>query len=278
LKDEVPDYAKAGVNPNHDVYVQDDLVYNAFWDAGVVVLDASDPTDPEFVTQFGAAPGGDEVIRPWNTNEESFREYFVGLFPAARYYAGEGNAHYVQPSPDGNYVFVGDEKFPGRLEADPDREQYRGIRVFETSDLEDVEQLGYISPPDEDVGLRTAHNSDVTNNRLHASWYNAGVRVDDITDPSEPQELAAYMPECYAFWAAEPGRGFTVGGIYGSRSADHEGGVAVLHDDCGRRTSPGFEGSDAPAEPEGHPEDRGKVPDRKGARPATRGIGHRINK
>lgn len=64
MKDEVPDYAKACVNPNHDVYVQDDLVYNAFSNAGAVVLDASDPTDPAFVTQFGAAPGGDEVIRP----------------------------------------------------------------------------------------------------------------------------------------------------------------------------------------------------------------------
>jgi hypothetical protein len=86
------------------------------------------------------------------------------------------------------------------------------------------------------------------------------VRVYDITDPSDPEELAVYMPEGYAFWTAEAGRGFTVGGIYGSRSADHEGGVAVLHDDRGRRTSPGFEGSDAPAEPEGQPDDRGKVP------------------
>ena len=161
-------------------------------------------------------------------------------------------------------MFVGDEKFTGRLDADPDREQYGGIRVFETSDLDDVEQAGYTSPPDEDVGLGTAHNFDVTNNRLHASWYNAGVRVDDITDPSDPQELAADMPECYAFWAAEAGRGFTVAGIYGSRSADHEGGVAVLDDDRGRRTSPGFQGSGAPAEPEGQPDDRGKVPRARG--------------
>lgn len=64
MKEELPDYAKAGVNPNHDVYVQDGLAYNAFWDAGVVVLDVSDPTSPEFVTQLGSAPQGDEEIQP----------------------------------------------------------------------------------------------------------------------------------------------------------------------------------------------------------------------
>ena len=241
LYEELPDYANAGINPNHDLYEQDGLLYNAFWDAGIVVLDVSDPSSPEFVTQFGAAERGDEVIPP--VGDPDFE------FPIDRYYAGEGNAHYVQPSPDGDYTFVGDEKFP----ADDVTSEYGGIRIFDTSDLDDVEQVGYIAPPDVDVGLRTSHNFDVTANRLHTSWYNGGVRVFDITDPSDPTELYTYNPEGYSFWTAVRGRGFTLGGIYGSRSDDHDGGVAFLHADRGRQKSPSFEGSDPPAGPEVEP-------------------------
>ena len=59
LKDDFPEFAKGGVSPNHDVYVQDDLLYQAFWDTGVVVADVSDPTDPQLVAQFGDAPKAD---------------------------------------------------------------------------------------------------------------------------------------------------------------------------------------------------------------------------
>lgn len=248
LKDYSEDYAKACTNPCHDLYVQDDLVYGVFWNAGAIVLDASDPTNPEFVTQFGAAPNGDTALRPWLVDEESFGEWFVAEFPLADYYAGDGNAHYVQPTPDGNYTFVGDEKFPNRLKDDPTSEEYGGIRVFDTSSLDDVEQVAYISPPDVDVGLRTSHNFDVTENKLHTSWYAGGVRVYDITDPSNPVEEAAYMPDNMMFWTAVAARDFTVGGAYG-------GGVTFLHQDRGAQQPPSFSGDDPPHKPEVNPRD-----------------------
>lgn len=235
LADDFPEFAAAGVNPNHDVYVQDDLLYQAFWDAGVVVADVSDPTDPQLVAQFGDAPEAD-TPQP-------------DPFPIERYFAGEGNAHYVQPSPDGSITYVGDEKFPGAFEEDPPTEKYGGIRIFDTSDWDDIEQIGFIDPPDVDVGLRTSHNFDVTRNRIHTSWYNGGVRVFDVTDPEDPEELAAYNPEGYSFWTAVRGRGFTVGGIYGADSTDHTGGVVVLHDDRGAVRPPSFEGSPPPSDP-----------------------------
>ncbi|MFC7007674.1 LVIVD repeat-containing protein [Halalkalicoccus salilacus] len=216
-----------GVSPNHDVYVQDGLLYQAYWDAGVVVADVSDPTDPELVAQFGDAPEAD-TPQP-------------DPFPVERYYAGEGNAHYVQPSPNGDLTFVGDEKFPSLLEEDPDTGKYGGIRIFDTSDWDDVEQVGFISPPDVNVGLRTSHNFDVTQNRLHTSWYNGGVRVYDITDETDPEELYFYDSEGYSFWTAVQERGFTLGGIYGARSDTHAGGIAFLHTDRGRNRSPSFE-------------------------------------
>ena len=253
LKEELPDYAKAGVNPNHDVYVQDDLAYNAFWDAGVVVLDVSDPSNPQFVTQFGAAEQSDEVIRPWNVNEESIGDYFAEVFPLERYYTKPGNAHYVQPSPDGNYTYVGAETFPQVFKDAPATSDYGGIKVFDTSDLDAVKQVGYISPPAVD-GFRTSHNFDVTNNRLHASWYEGGVRTYDITDPTDPTELSAYNPDGYSFWTAVYERGTTVGSAYG-RSEDG-GGLVFLSDSRGRKQPPAFAGGDSPNGPEVNPDDR----------------------
>lgn len=235
LADDFPEFAAAGVNPNHDVYVQDDLLYQAYWDAGVVVADVSDPTDPVLVAQFGDAPEAD-TPQP-------------DPFPLERYLTNPGNAHYVQPSPDGDYTYVGDETFPGDFAEDPDTDQYGGIRIFDTSDWDDVERVGFISPPDEDVGLRTSHNFDVTANRIHTSWYNGGVRVHDITDPSDPEELASYNADGYSFWTAVQGRSFTLGGVYGARSDDSDGGVAFLHVDRGRKRPPGFDGSGPPESP-----------------------------
>lgn len=227
LSDHFPDFAAAGVNPCHDIYVQDDLLYQVFWDAGVVIADVSDPANPTLVSQFGDAPGADTPL-PDSTRSE-------------RYLTLPGNAHYVQPSPDGQHVYVGAETFPGGFVENPDNDDYGGIRVFDVSDYEMPEQVARIEPPEIDV-FRTSHNFDVTNNRLHASWYNGGVTVHDITDPSEPTELGHYAAEGSSFWTAVRSRGFTVAGDIG-------GGVVFLHADRGRGEPPAFDGSERPNEP-----------------------------
>lgn len=239
LKEEFPAFANSGVSPNHDLYAQDGLLYNAFWDAGVVVLDVSDPTDPEFVAQFGEAPEADTEIRPFRPAEESIGAYFGAVFPFGRYLGSPGNAHYVQPSPDGEHLFVGAETFVGGP---------GGIRVFDVSDLNSVEAVADIEPPDGD-SLRTAHNFDVTSNRLVSSWYNGGVRVHDVTDPTAPTEIARYRPDDIAFWTAVEARGFVVGGVYGARSDASDGGIVVLNDDRGEKRPPSFEGSAPPDGP-----------------------------
>lgn len=244
LKEELPSYAKAGVNPCHDLYAQDGLVYCAFWDAGTIVLDVNDPTDPQFVAQFGAAPNGDTEIRPWRVDEESFGEYYGTVFPLVRYLSPPGNAHYVRPSPDGDHVYVGAETFLG----DPG-----GIDVWDVSDLDSPTKVGRIDPPDVS-GFRTSHNFDVTRNRLHTSWYSGGVRVYDITDPSDPTEEAAYDPDGVSFWTAVSGRGFTIGGVYGASS--EEGGITILHNDRGAKRPPAFSGATPPNGPEVSPEEQ----------------------
>ncbi|MFC6951542.1 hypothetical protein [Halorubellus litoreus] len=224
LKDDFPAFALGGQAACHDVYVQDDVLYQAFWDAGVVVADVSDPSDPELLAQFGNAPDADDPG-----------------FDGAGYLTRPGNAHYVQPSPDGDLVYVGAETFPGNVVTNPEDEDYGGIRIFDVSDGDDPRQVGEIRPPSVDA-FRTSHNFDVTANRVHASWYDGGVTVHDVSDPTNPETRMRYRTEDTSFWGAVAERGFTV-------ASDIGGGLVVLHEDRGRQSAPGFEGTGSPDTP-----------------------------
>ncbi|WP_458190418.1 LVIVD repeat-containing protein [Haladaptatus sp. NG-WS-4] len=227
LKDDFPEFAMGGVSPCHDIYVQDDVLYQAFWDAGVVVADVTDPTNPQLLAQFGNAPMADTPMGD--------------SFPVERYLTRPGNAHYVQPSPDGNLVYVGAETFPGDFVETPDNDDYGGITIFDVSDYDDPRKLVRIAPPTVDA-FRTSHNFDVTSNRLHASWYNGGVTVHDVSDPTNPETIAGYHTDSTSFWGAEAARGFTV-------ASDIGGGLVFLHEDRGRMDSPGFDGTGRPDSP-----------------------------
>ena len=217
-----PDFEKAGLaNGFHDLYVQDGLAYVCFWDAGIVVLDVSDPSAPELVAHFGEAPGATREVRFFEIGEEDPGEYLQETEQLERALTLPGNAHYVQPSPDGRYVYVGAEAFGSR--------EPGGIDIWDVSNIGGLlagpNQVGQIVPPDIELSkadrkyldanpildtedpralevLRTSHNFDVTTDRLYTSWYAGGVRVFDITDPRTPTEIGAYEPDDGSFWTA----------------------------------------------------------------------------
>lgn len=72
----------------HDVWVQDGIAYLSYWDAGLVLLDVSDPASPVFL-------GDSEYPVP---------DVVSGLPP-------EGNGHVAAPTADGSLVVLGDEDF-----------------------------------------------------------------------------------------------------------------------------------------------------------------------
>lgn len=227
LKDPLPEYAAAGVNYSHDVYVQDGLAYVAYWDAGVIVLDVAEPSEPELVAQFGAAPDADEEIPPLPLGAGD--RYFETVFPMERYHSLPGNVHYVAPSPDGRYLYAGEETFFG----DPG-----GIDVWDVGDLDDPERVARIDPPpggaEIDPGteldpedretlmqLHTAHNFDVGRDRLRSAWYGGGVRLHDISDPTDPEPIASFETSDTAFWTAVAREELTV-------ASDIDRGIATL--------------------------------------------------
>lgn len=197
LKDHHPDMALAGINPLHDIYVQNDLAYLAYWDAGVIVTDVRDPTQPQAVAHFGAADHANDTSMG---DVQTIKQYLGGHFT---------NAHYVQPSPDGSWTFVGAETFPGPFEDTVIPGDHGGIRVFDTQDVS-VDSTpsdpteghdGYIPAPDRPSdALRTSHNFDVREDKLFASFYQGGLRAYSIEDPTDPEELAAFAPLGTAYW------------------------------------------------------------------------------
>jgi hypothetical protein len=123
----------------HDIYVTEheggELAWLAYWDPGVVVVDVTDKRNPVAVAHFGAA-------------DDAFQSSGTVRFING---GGESNAHYVQPTPDGDYLLAGAETFGGtghdEVGATGD---FGGIRVFDTRDVAPLDGGGTAVYPEAD--------------------------------------------------------------------------------------------------------------------------------
>jgi len=149
----------------HDVWANHagTVAYLSYWDAGLILLDISDPSQPRFLGR-------------------------------GNYLDGHGNTHAAVPAQGGNLTIVGDEVF-GMFGGNP-----RGfMRVFDTTDPgAPVEVGGYqtehTTGPKPDDGDYSIHNVFVRGATVYASWYSDGVRLVDISVPAAPREIARFIP------------------------------------------------------------------------------------
>ncbi|PSQ26638.1 hypothetical protein BRD03_09480 [Halobacteriales archaeon QS_9_68_17] len=234
---------------HHDVWVQDGRAYLAQWDAGTVILDVSDPSSPEFVARIGGRDAAELV-----EFESQTEVYGEGYQPP-------GNAHYVRPSEDGSALFVGVEAWNFSaydVEGGPG-----GIDVWDISDPTAAEQVGRIDPPEaenpnvSDGTWTTSHNFDLAGDVLYTSWYDGGVRVHDVSDPANPEELAAWEDrESASFWTAQVGVAgeFFVGTSY-PRAEGFKPGFYTFPDDWGGSDGSGGSGGDEATQPAGDDSD-----------------------
>ncbi len=158
-------FPEGGINFLHDVWMEDDIAYLSYWDAGLILLDVSDPTDPAFISQ-------------------------TKYFPAE-----EGNTHVAVPARGGNLVITGDEDFSPF--------PWGFVRMFDARNINAPVQVGTFAtenalkapPPDGDF---TAHNIIVRGSTAYISWYSDGIRVIDFSQPRNPREIAAFVPPAVA--------------------------------------------------------------------------------
>jgi hypothetical protein len=197
LRDAREDMANAGVNPLHDIWVADhgdgELAYLCYWEAGVVVVDVSgDPytertgspvhaatkTNPVAVAHFGAVDYADEQ----NSDPVADNVRYVNG-------GAKSNAHYVQPTPDGDYTFVGAETFGGTgHETHGATGDHGGIRAFDTRSVDLLSGDGVAIYPEADGVTRLPTPK---KNRM-----DRGVPIQRPTDerhPENPVDFVAYI-------------------------------------------------------------------------------------
>ncbi len=131
----------------HDVIVQDGYLYASYWDDGAVVLDVGagthggTPRTPTFVSRF---------------------KYPIGNTHTAWRY--------------GKYLFVGDEIFPAGWDADAAIHARGYIHVLDMTDIENPVEVAKYEVPE-----AGAHNIWVEDDKLYVGYYQAGLRVVDVS-------------------------------------------------------------------------------------------------
>jgi hypothetical protein len=159
-----------GIGAHHPIVWQN-RAYWGFWDAGIIIMDISDPANPQEVSRLGWAP------------EDG------------------GHTHTALPLPARNLLVVTDEA------THPDCQEVRKrVRLLDISDETQPRVISKFPEPEGDFcqhGLRYGpHNvhenrpgSFISDEIIFVTYFNAGLRVYNISDPEAPKEIAYYMPQ-----------------------------------------------------------------------------------
>jgi hypothetical protein len=148
-----------------------DRLYCGWWDLGLVILDVSDPARPTKVSELVL----DEVDGP------------------------SRRTHTVCPLPDRDLLVTTDEEpaTPG--------DAYH-VRLVDIGDERRPQVLSRLPVPEGDFALRFGrfgpHNiheprpgSYRNGDRVYLTYFNAGVRVYDVSDAAAPEEIAWFVPK-----------------------------------------------------------------------------------
>lgn len=183
--------------PLHDIYVQDNIAYLAYWEAGAWLVDVSDPTDMVVLSRVG------------DFTEAEIAEFGIEK-SLTQSRIPPGNAHYTTVNEDATLLAVGKEAWAATVD-DELVGGPGGIDLYDITDPAAPERLATIDAPasfDQTRGgwFTTAHNCDFVGDRLYSSWYYGGVRVHDVSTPAAPEEIAWWRnPREASFWTAQGG-------------------------------------------------------------------------
>jgi hypothetical protein len=168
---EPPSWPDGRVYKHHHSIVRGNRAYGGWWDAGLVILDVTDVGRPELVSRldFGADSGA---------------------------------THTALPLPGRDVLVVTDEcVHAGPRASVPDKH----IRLVDITDDTAPKVVGRFPTPEGDYrdrpGRSGPHNlhemrpgSFTSSRTVHATYFNAGLRVFDVTDPAAPAEIAVFVP------------------------------------------------------------------------------------
>ena len=179
----------------HDVWIEDGIAYSSNWRDGVQLVDVGNGIaggSPENPVPFAnyAYPSG------WNHAAFPYRDKKTGKF----------------------YVIAGDEAFPYGLDPEGKRPEIAAgyLHVIDFTDLENPKEVAWFEVP-----FAGSHNFWIEDDILYAAFYNAGVRVVDLSGElmgdlgKQGREIAwiiPFDPDGYRknapfTWGAQPYKG-----------------------------------------------------------------------
>lgn len=209
----------------HDIWVHDGLAVLPYWDAGTWLVDLSTPSDPTLISQFGHYEH-DDLVGLSSTEVQTEQR------------ALPGNAHYGSTDRTNSLLALGREGWAVEHDGEQ-RGRPGGIELYDISDRTDPQRVAVIEPPDSPeptIGgvWTTAHNFEITENRLYSSWYQGGMMIHDITTPVDPQRIAAWRdPDQVSFWTAQRAGETVIASSMGLRDARE--GLWIFPDRTGRQ-------------------------------------------
>jgi choice-of-anchor B domain-containing protein len=226
-------------NSGHTISQEGHYVYvngsnpSAGANGGTIILDVTNPTEPAFVGKWADRYVHDATIRNdtmWAAAIEDGRldVVYVGDRANPRFvtdivYPGAGT-HNSDVTTDGHYVMTTDEI----------GSTVKSLKVWDVSDIDNIRKVAdFTHDPVEII-----HNVHIKGDLAVASWYTAGTRIMDISDPTDPVEVGYYdtfdgVAAAYAGnWGTYPY--FPSGKII---SSDMQSGLFVFTFDGSRRAS-----------------------------------------
>ena len=177
----------------HDVWVENGIAYSSNWDDGVYMVDVGN----------GIAGGSVE-------NPVAFANY---AYPSGAHHA---TFPFKSQSTGKFYAIMGDEIFPYGLDVNSDNVAGGFLHFVDFTDLENPDEIARFQVPG-----AGSHNYWVDGDMLYVAYYNAGVRVVDISGElmgdlyNQGREIAwilpadpnGYIPNAPFTWGAQLHKG-----------------------------------------------------------------------
>ncbi|MBI4488220.1 MAG: hypothetical protein HY694_03985 [Deltaproteobacteria bacterium] len=167
---ENPNWGKEETYNNHEVHALGNRTYNAWWDAGLVILDISDIKKPRFISRLDWSP-------PYG-----------------------GATHTVLPLPQRKLLIITDEEVHDNCKG-----PLKLIWIVDITDETRPLPLSTFPRPQGDYcqrgkrfGPHSVHKnwkgSKIDDQVIYATYFNAGLRIVDISEPFRPEEIGYYVP------------------------------------------------------------------------------------